>query len=480
MNMTDIQLRYVTAGDYNDPRYIVEPGEIVNGINLDGVGAISNIYSNLINASGTLLPTGRHILTAGHVVTEQIASNTKITFNLPTGDVTMYAKQFYLHPNYQPDPNLQNDIAIIELTQTAPTNIPRYDIYRLTDEMGKKHLKVGYGFTGTGNTGGIIVDDRRKRVGYNTYEDDGRLLSRNYPYYPNPIGSQLVYDFDNGQVANDALGKLIGKNNLGLGLDEVNSAIGDSGGPVFIAGKIAGFTSWGVGGNVGISTDIDNTTNSSFGEISVDTRVSYYTDWIERTLNKKVGNAANNTMKGTSQSDNLIGLDGNDTLIGYAGKDSLVGGNHNDCLNGGIGDDTLLGGSGGDRLLGGAGNDYLTGNTGTDQFIFNSGRTFARSDLGVDRITDFSVTDGDKIILNRRTFTTISSQAGTGFSVLGEFRRVTSDTAARNSSADIIYNVNNGKLFYNPDGATVGFGSGGVFAILTNLPNLQANNFLLV
>lgn len=478
--MTDIQVRYVTVGDYNDPRYIVEPGEIVNNINLDGVGAVSNTYSTLINATGTLLPTGRHILTAGHVVADQIPSNTKITFNLPTGDVTMYAKKFYLHPDYQPASDIQNDIAIIELTQTAPSNIPRYDIYRLTDEIGKRHLKVGYGYTGNGNTGANIQDDRRKRVGYNVYEDDGRLLSQKFQYYPNPIGSQLVYDFDNGQVANDALGKLIGKNNLGLGLDEVNSAVGDSGGPIFLNGKIAGFTSWGVGGDNGITTDIDNITNSSFGEISVDTRVSFYKDWIERILNTKVGNAANNTIKGTSQSDHLIGLDGRDILIGYAGNDSLVGGNHNDCLNGGVGDDTLLGGGGGDRLLGGAGNDYLTGNTGADQFIFNSGRAFQRTDLGVDRITDFSVTDDDKILLHKTTFTTISSQAGTGFSVLGEFRRVSSDTAARSASADIIYNINNGKLFYNPDGSTVGFGSGGVFAILTNLPNLQANNFILV
>ncbi|MGL5510054.1 MAG: trypsin-like serine protease, partial [Microcoleaceae cyanobacterium] len=264
--MTDIQLRYATAGDYNDSRYIVEPGEIVNNINLDGVGAISKVSDSFITAVGTLLPTGRHILTAGHVINGESSTNLKITFNLPTGDVNMYAKKFYLHPNYQPAPNIQNDIAIIELTETAPNTIPRYDIYRLKDEIGKKHLKVGYGFTGNGDTGANIQDDRQKRVGYNTYEDDGRLLSENFQYYPNPIGSQLVYDFDNGQAANDALGKLIGKNNLGLGLDEVNSAIGDSGGPIFLNGKIAGFTSWGVGGDTGITTDIDSTTNSSFGE----------------------------------------------------------------------------------------------------------------------------------------------------------------------------------------------------------------------
>ncbi|MBC8229691.1 PEP-CTERM sorting domain-containing protein [bacterium] len=66
------------------------------------------------------------------------------------------------------------------------------------------------------------------------------------------------------------------------------SAPGDSGGPTFIDGEIAGITSYGVtlwGGDVSTS-DIDGpfpTLNNSFGEFAGDTRVAYYADFINQT-----------------------------------------------------------------------------------------------------------------------------------------------------------------------------------------------------
>jgi len=47
-------------------------------------------------------------------------------------------------------------------------------------------------------------------------------------------GSMLVYDFDNGNAANDGFGVLYGIHDLGVGDGEVNSAPGDSGSPTFI------------------------------------------------------------------------------------------------------------------------------------------------------------------------------------------------------------------------------------------------------
>jgi hypothetical protein len=52
-------------------------------------------------------------------------------------------------------------------------------------------------------------------------------------------------DFDNGLAANDAFGAIFGISNLGLGLNEVGTAPGDSGGPSFINGRVAGVTSFG-------------------------------------------------------------------------------------------------------------------------------------------------------------------------------------------------------------------------------------------
>ncbi|MGB3514419.1 MAG: hypothetical protein WBA93_35450 [Microcoleaceae cyanobacterium] len=40
-------------------------------------------------------------------------------------------------------------------------------------------------------------------------------------------------------------------------------------------------------------------------------------------------------------------------------------------------------------------------------------------------------------------------------------------------------NSENGNLFYNPNGAEAGFGSGGQFATLTNIPLLEGEDFLL-
>jgi Ca2+-binding RTX toxin-like protein len=86
------------------------------------------------------------------------------------------------------------------------------------------------------------------------------------------------------------------------------------------------------------------------------------------------GNAAGNVLTGNGIANLLQGLAGNDTL------------------SGGLGNDTLNGGSGDDVLDGGAGNDQLIGAGGAERFVFASGS-------GVDTITDFSVTLGDRIQL---------------------------------------------------------------------------------
>ncbi len=54
------------------------------------------------------------------------------------------------------------------------------------------------------------------------------------------------------------------------------------------------------------------------------------------------GNAAGNTLKGTSGANRLEGLGGVDTLWGLAGDDILVGGEGNDLLRGGAGADRFL------------------------------------------------------------------------------------------------------------------------------------------
>ncbi|MGD1808772.1 S8 family serine peptidase [Dapis sp. BLCC M126] len=191
------------------------------------------------------------------------------------------------------------------------------------------------------------------------------------------------------------------------------------------------------------------------------------------------GGLGQDTVVGGSGNDIVNGGRGNDKLLGTSGNDILLGRPGNDILLGGTGDDILEGGIGRDRLNGGPGNDKLTGGGSIDRFIFNTNKAFQTEDLGIDEITDFSQTQGDIILLNRTTFTAINSESGTGFSIADEFAVVTDDEAAKTYDAFIVYNSNNGNLFYNPNGSAPGFDNGGQFATLTNTPLLEAEDFFI-
>ena len=66
-------------------------------------------------------------------------------------------------------------------------------------------------------------------------------------------------------------------------LDEVSTASGDSGGPTFINGLIAGISSFGFG--IPGFGDIDEQfSNESFGEFDFDTRISTYASWVDSAV----------------------------------------------------------------------------------------------------------------------------------------------------------------------------------------------------
>ncbi|EGR0680281.1 DUF5801 repeats-in-toxin domain-containing protein, partial [Vibrio cholerae] len=94
--------------------------------------------------------------------------------------------------------------------------------------------------------------------------------------------------------------------------------------------------------------------------------------------------------------DRIYGQDGVDLMFGGSGNDQLYGGEGNDGLRGGTGNDTLDGGAGNDILIGGLGNDILTGGSGDDLFKWVVGDL----DGSTDRITDFHLSENDKIDLS--------------------------------------------------------------------------------
>jgi hypothetical protein len=174
------------------------------------------------------------------------------------------------------------DIAVAHLTAAAPIEADRFDIYRNTSELNGNFDTYGYGRSGIGNQGAILPAGT-KRDGDNRVDAFGQALNGTV-YAPGSViaNAHLVFDFDNGNPANDASGFFLGMNNLGLGTIEVSTAPGDSGGPALIGGRIAGVTSFGQGFNG--FTDVLAGTNSSFGEFAVDTRVSAYAGWIDSVV----------------------------------------------------------------------------------------------------------------------------------------------------------------------------------------------------
>ncbi|MFN6473973.1 MAG: hypothetical protein RMY36_030455 [Nostoc sp. SerVER01] len=174
---------------------------------------------------------------------------------------------------------------------------------------------------------------------------------------------------------------------------------------------------------------------------------------------------------------NITGLDNSaDVINGQGGNDKIDGKSGNDLLRGGAGNDSLIGGTGNDTLVGGAGSDRLTGGVGADYFLYNTNAAFVSSAIGQDAITDFKHSQADKIILDKTTFTAITSTAGTGFSNAGDFKIISNGAT---STAKIVYDPVTGQLFYNQNGSAAGFGSGGLFATLSGAPTLTATDFII-
>ncbi len=188
------------------------------------------------------------------------------------------------------------------------------------------------------------------------------------------------------------------------------------------------------------------------------------------------GNRGDDRVSGGDGNDRVNGGLENDTIFGGNGDDTVIGRLGNDQMLGGSGEDILGGGQGRDRLNGGAGDDTLTGGASIDRFIFAANSEFSQVDLGIDEITDFNP-DLDLILLDLTTFTEITTASGENIG--DEFATVENNSDAATSDAIIVYNSNNGALFYNANGSGNGFGNGGQFATLSGNPTITAEDFVI-
>jgi hypothetical protein len=373
----------VPTNNPQDPDFIVPTGGEFDGV--VPIGSDGNI-----NCTGSLLTTGRHLLTAAHCFNFQQPTpnlspnpnNYSVYFDVPTGRITASIADIVVHPQWQNDDSFNNDIAIIELATTAPETANRYSIYTQFDEVGRVMQRVGYGIAGTGETGEGSDRTAVKRMGWNRYDALADWLNVEPDINIVP-GTQLAYDFDDGTPEHDAIGREFGIHDWGLPEREVGSSRGDSGGPSFIDGQIAGIVSSGWSSSIP-GVDVTNENDTSFGEIFTDTRVSAYAGFIGRTIANSL--AGDDVLAGTNRDDILNGNQGSDRLLGWAGNDTLFGGRGTDRLEAASGHDILNGNLENDFLTGGNGNDWLFGGQQADSLEAGLGNDTLSGDLGKDTL----------------------------------------------------------------------------------------------
>ena len=277
-----------TAAHYTDSRYQTPAGY--------GYDGVVRVKVDGFYATGALLYNGLAVLTTAHLFNGLNFHDTSVSFDSLSGQREIKARSVLFHPQYDVL-STNNDLAIVWLSNPAPSDADRYTLYRNHDEYNQIFNLVGYGIPGTGSNG---VDEtysgpKIRLQAFNQFEADAAQIKAQQSGYrswnPEP-GTQLVADFDNGLVENDALYHLLDMPGLGLGADEGMISPGDSGGPAFINGQIAGVASY----IARLSTssadpDIDDQVNSSFGELGFWQRVSAYQQWIDQSLRNEYSNA---------------------------------------------------------------------------------------------------------------------------------------------------------------------------------------------
>lgn len=223
--------------DTPDSKYI-EYGEkftnIVKIFCLDGKGI----------SSGSAVVIGDHwILTAAHVV-ENCHS-----WSIEIDNKKYKISKMIMHPKYKIDKFGYDDIALGYIEENLCLNIYP-DLYEESDEVGKFCSMAGWGFSGDFNTG-VKFYDKKRRGGSNFIDKTERHTLVCSPSRPTQKPTELEY--------------LI--------------CTGDSGGGLFIDGKLAGIHSSVMSAN-------DKKPNSSYENESCHTRVSLYAGWIKEVIER--------------------------------------------------------------------------------------------------------------------------------------------------------------------------------------------------
>ena len=252
--------------------------------------------------SGTLLSDGGgiYILTAAHVVCNDTAfpvppGTLSVTFNMPSGPVVVQVANTYVNPNWTGNVAQGGDLAIIQLASPAPAVAEAFDIDRSTaSPLFQTFSTYGYGESGQGVSGETTVPGTML-WGENRWEATGPTL------FPTLSPNILLYDFVGPGLTYDSfvtnLGIHDGPNDINTtnlfnsGL-EVVQGNGDSGGPEFLNGLIAGITDFGASPMNGV---VSGPNSSSYGWFEGDVEIAPYAPWIDQITSGGSGEILVNT-----------------------------------------------------------------------------------------------------------------------------------------------------------------------------------------
>jgi hypothetical protein len=278
---------HIVAGDPNgspadSPANRVDPN--VPTSPYAGVGSIQ------VNAKrGTYIGTGTaidewHILTAAHVldlnndgkVNNKDGHNNVLFILNADGDWshTISAAKITIHPDFTGfnKPSVNDDLAVIKLSQPLPAGIPIYQLPTSDLAAGTTITMVGYGQSGTGVDGYTVgASFTVKRTGENnadaffTQDDGGRLAANEV----------FRFDFD-GPTGNGTWGGAT------LGNDrEATLGGGDSGGPSFVRQVVDGQE---IDVIVGVNTFTQAFFGPYFGTLGGGINVYPYVSWIQAVV----------------------------------------------------------------------------------------------------------------------------------------------------------------------------------------------------
>jgi hypothetical protein len=297
--MCSVPLNAIVVGGGNPnaaPFVYTGQNDLFQGsFNLSGVALVG---SNNGGCSGALLSDGISILTAGHCVSPGFGQpnygNVSVVLLGPlntgpgTGDMeSMAVSQTFVDPGWNGNAILGFDLAVLRLTNAAPSWATRYSLYTGLPTASPLII-AGFGVSGTGATGAdgtTYPQNGTLRAGTNTYVTDGSNSQFGFS------SSMLLGQFyDASHPSTNAipyLGAQVLTSTPYTSSNLVDLAPGDSGGPSFFNGQIIG-----VHEIVACVADPINVNNcrqppstqagvgSVFGEFFGDTSVAANASWI--------------------------------------------------------------------------------------------------------------------------------------------------------------------------------------------------------